>query len=225
MTDAGGVHPTIIAHRYGNSLDELRTATDAGAAFVEADVWAHRGRLEVRHAKTLGPIPVIWDKWYVRPRPARPLELEQLLAALPPAMGIMIDLKGDDARLPDMLLEALRRHNGGRPVMVSARFWDHLPSLRAHPELILFHSVGTPSQLRRVRPLLDLRDNDAVSIHYRLLDAPTVRSLKQQVSMVATWPINDPARLGQVLQWGVDAAITDSLEIVQQGRGGLRQTT
>jgi glycerophosphoryl diester phosphodiesterase len=215
MMDGGGPRPAVIAHRYGNSLESLRVAAGAGAAYVEADVWAYGGRLEVRHAKTLGPVPLIWDRWYVRPRPPRPLELDAVLAALPSGIGIMIDLKGDHPRLPEMLLDALRRHDSGRPIMVSARFWDHLPSLRVHPELMLFHSVGTQAQLRRVRPLLDLRENDAISIHYRLLDASTVRSLKRQVSMVATWPINDPARLRQVVAWGVDGIITDRMEILR----------
>ncbi|HLB22834.1 MAG TPA: glycerophosphodiester phosphodiesterase [Dehalococcoidia bacterium] len=224
MTDAGTRRPIVIAHRHGNDLALLGEAARAGAAFVEADVWAYRGRLEVRHAKTLGPTPLIWDRWYVRRRPARPLVLEEVLAALPAGMGIMIDLKGSDRRLPEMLLSALQGHGGAGPVMVSARFWDHLPSLRAHPELTLFHSVGSAGQLRRVRPLLELRENDAISIHYQLLDATTVRSLKGQVSMVATWPINDEERLREVVGWGVDAAITDSLDIVKnalaKGIGG-----
>jgi len=223
MTESEPRSPIVIAHRYGNDLARLREACTAGAAYIEVDVWAYRDRLEVRHARTLGLIPVIWDKWYVRPRPVRSLLLGEVLAALPIGMGIMIDLKGDEARLPEMLLEALRRHDSGRPVMVSARFWDHLPSLRAHPELMLFHSVGTAGQLKRVRPLLDERENDAISIHYRLLDAATVRSLKTQVSMVASWPINDETRLGEVVGWGVDAVITDRLEMLKRfsnkGRG------
>jgi glycerophosphoryl diester phosphodiesterase len=208
-------HPIAIAHRFGNEIALIHHAIEAGAGFVELDVWVYRGRLEVRHAKTLGPLPVLWDKWYVRRRPAHVLALGEVLEALPPGLGIMIDLKGRDARLPAMVLEALREHGGSRPVMVSARFWDHLLSLREHPELMLFHSVGTRRQLRRVRPLLDLRENDAISIHYKLLDADVVRSLKAQVSMVATWAIDDAERLERAREWGVDAVITDSVEVLR----------
>ncbi len=208
--------PVAIAHQSGNEVARIADAAAAGAAFVECDVWCSRGRLEVRHAKTLGPLPLIWDRWYVRPRSTKPLVLNDVLAALPSGMGIMLDLKGNDAALPQMLLDALHRHEGAHPLMVSARFWNHLPSLRVHPELLLFHSVGSAAQLRRVRPLLDQRENDAISIHYNLLDAAVVKSLRDQVSMVATWPINDRDRLARVLEWGVGGVITDSLEIVTE---------
>jgi glycerophosphoryl diester phosphodiesterase len=213
MTDR---RPITIAHRYGNNLARLTEAADAGANYVEADVWSYKGRLEVRHAKTLGPIPVIWDKWYVRRHPDKPLVLDDVLAALPPGMGIMVDLKGDDRALPEMLLEALRRHGDKHPVMISARFWDYLPSLLDYPGLMLFHSVGTPWQLRRVRPLLDLRDHDAVCVKYQLLDADTAHSLKSQVSLLATWAINDEQRLQHAIDWGVDAIITDETSILRK---------
>jgi glycerophosphoryl diester phosphodiesterase len=207
--------PIVIAHRYGNEVARLKQAAEAGAAYVETDVWSYKGRLEVRHAKTLGFIPVIWDKWYVRRQPDRPLVLDDVLAALPPGMGVMLDLKGDDAALPEMILAALRRHPEARPVMVSARFWQHLPSLREYPGLMLFHSVGRPWELRRVRPLLDQRENDAICVRYQLLNAATVRSLKQQVSMLATWAINDEERLARAMEWGVDAIITDETAIMR----------
>jgi glycerophosphoryl diester phosphodiesterase len=206
--------PIVIAHRFGNSLERLRSAVAAGAAYVELDVWCSRGRLEVRHERTLGPLPIEWDRWYVRWRRLNPLTLPEVLQALPPGIGVMIDLKGSDRRLSTMLLEALRRHGSGNPVMVSARLWDHLPSLREHPKLMLFHSVGTRRQLRRARALLDAREHDAICVHYRLLDSTTVRALKQHVTSVATWPINDAERLHHVMSWGVDAVITDNLGVV-----------
>ena len=47
--------PLAIAHRSGNHLERLQPAVAAGADLIEADVWLHRGKLEVRHLKTLGP--------------------------------------------------------------------------------------------------------------------------------------------------------------------------
>ncbi len=208
--------PLIIAHRFGNEIPLIQQAVEAGADYVEADVWVYRGRLEVRHAKTLGPLPVLWDKWYLRRRSAHVLSLDQVLEAMPPGLGIMIDLKGSDARMPELVLDALRRHGGSRPVMVSARFWAHLASLCEYPDLMLFHSVGSRRQLRRVRPLLNLRQHDAISIQYTLLDADVVRSLKSQVSLVATWAINDVQRLQNAREWGVDAVITDDISIMRR---------
>jgi glycerophosphoryl diester phosphodiesterase/membrane-associated phospholipid phosphatase len=209
--------PIVIAHRFGNSLDCARTAIAEGASFVELDVWCSRGRLEVRHEKTLGPLPIEWDRWYVRRR-RDALLLSEVFDALPPGIGVMLDLKGGDRRLAPMVLETIRSHGSANPIMVSARLWDHLASLREHPDLVLFHSVGTKGQLRRVRPLLDAREQDAICIHYRLLDGPTVRELKQHVISLATWPINDTGRLQLAMAWGVDAVITDNLDVVRHLR-------
>ena len=60
MTPSG----VVIAHRAGNSLERLAGA-GAVADVVEADVHLFRGRLEVRHAKTLGPFPRLWERWYL----------------------------------------------------------------------------------------------------------------------------------------------------------------
>jgi hypothetical protein len=48
--------PITIAHREVNSIVTLRAAEAAGVDVIECDLWLHRGRLEVRHSKTLGPI-------------------------------------------------------------------------------------------------------------------------------------------------------------------------
>ena len=50
-----------IAHRAGNSLTELRQAAALGVDAIECNVH-ERGRLEVRHLKTAGPLPFLWDR-------------------------------------------------------------------------------------------------------------------------------------------------------------------
>ena len=52
-----------VAHRAGNSLSGLQRARELGVDVVEADVHLRRGRLEIRHLKTLGPLPWLWDRW------------------------------------------------------------------------------------------------------------------------------------------------------------------
>ncbi len=54
---AGG--RVVVAHGAGNRLDALRAAEAAGVAFAEADVHLFRGRLKIRHLKTLGRVPVL----------------------------------------------------------------------------------------------------------------------------------------------------------------------
>jgi glycerophosphoryl diester phosphodiesterase len=70
--------PFIVAHRAGNDLELLRRAERVRPRLIEADVHLYRGRLEVRHLKTLGPLPVLWDRWYLAPAggPRRALAAE-----------------------------------------------------------------------------------------------------------------------------------------------------
>lgn len=221
MRAAAGSRPLTIAHRFGNDIARIREAAAAGVDMVEADVWLHRGRLEVRHEKSLGPLPFYWDRWKLRPAWRPVLGLADMLDALPPRMGVMLDLKGRAPGFPEALLSTLERYDGDRTFMVSARLWSYLPSLRALPHLLLFHSVGTRRQLERVRPLLRDRERDAVSIHYRLLDDETVAWLRDHVHLIATWPINDEERLRRVLRWGVGAIISDDLDVLS-GVAGSR---
>jgi glycerophosphoryl diester phosphodiesterase len=208
--------PYIIAHRYGNDLSRLAAAAEAGADYVEVDVWLQRGRLEVRHERTMGPLPFYWDKWRIWRKRGKPLPLDDVLAALPERMGVMLDLKGTERDMPEAILQALRRHGHGHPVMVSSRFWDHLPSLIDYPDILLFFSVGRPWEMWRVRRLLELRENDAICVRYGMLSADEVRDLKTKVALVSTWGINDDERLERVLEWGVDAIITDEVSIMRK---------
>ncbi len=50
--------PLLIAHRAGNDLNELAKAFAIGVDYAEADVWLYKNRLEVRHDKTTGLIPL-----------------------------------------------------------------------------------------------------------------------------------------------------------------------
>ena len=48
--------PLLIAHRAGNDPAHLRAAEAASADVIEADLHLWRGRLELRHLKTAGPL-------------------------------------------------------------------------------------------------------------------------------------------------------------------------
>ena len=132
----------IIAHRAGNDLTALRAV--AGLADVaEADVHLFRGRLEVRHAKTIGPVPVLWERWLLVPRPPRALGLAEVLAAVPDGTGLMLDLKGPDPRLPRAVRAAIAGWADGRALVVSSRVWPHLATFRGRPGLVTMRSAGT----------------------------------------------------------------------------------
>jgi glycerophosphoryl diester phosphodiesterase len=203
----------LCAHGAGNHLDLLRACEAAGLAFAEADVHLFRGRLEVRHLKTLGPLPVLWDRWQVAP-PWRPrLLLADLLAAAAPTTELMLDLKGRAPRLADLVIQAIEPFLGQRRLTVSARFWPLLERFDGLPVRRL-HSIRSARQLRAlVRQSAGSR-LDGVSIHERLLNLDAVAELRRIAAVVMTWPVNDAERAGELLRLGIDGLISDRPEAI-----------
>ena len=204
--------PFVVAHRAGNDLGELRAAEAAGARVVEADVYLHRDRLEVRHLKTAGPLPLLWDRWRVasafRPR----LLLPTLLRSLSAETALVLDLKGRDTDLPHALLDALDAEPVTRPVAVCAREWRLLDPLTARRDLRPVHSVGSRGQLEELR---HRRCTIAgLAVHERLLDRATVRELAGFAEIVITWPVNTLDRARRLLDWGVHGLTTDRFAAV-----------
>ena len=205
MSAAG---PHVVAHRAGNDLDLLRRAEAAGAWLVEADVHLHRGRLEVRHLKTAGPL--LWDRWYLAPPGTPRMELAALLAAA--GAPLMLDLKGRDPRLPLRVAAELERVPPRVPVTVCSRSWRLLEPLRALPGVRVVHSVGSRRQLRALRRRFAGRRLGGISIHRRLLDAATVADLRSRAELLLTWPVASAEDARRLARWGVDAVITERFE-------------
>ena len=88
------MRPLAIAHRAGNSLAGLRLANELGVDVIECDVRRGREQLEVRHLKSAGPLPFLWDRWELVPASAPRLGLHEVLAAQQHGTRFMLDLKG-----------------------------------------------------------------------------------------------------------------------------------
>jgi glycerophosphoryl diester phosphodiesterase len=203
--------PFVVAHRAGNDLASLARAHALGVAVVEADLRLFRGRVEVRHLKTVGPLPILWDRWRLSSPFRCRLVLPDLLRAVRPPTTLMLDLKGRDERLSRLVAAALA--DAPRPrLFLCARRWSLLEPFRGLPGVRTIHSVGTTRQLRR---LLASEDRvDGVSIHRRLLDAATVAALRRRADLVFTWPVNGLARARQLSLLGVDGLISDEPGLV-----------
>ncbi|CAN5642006.1 hypothetical protein BH23CHL2_BH23CHL2_21960 [soil metagenome] len=206
--------PFIVAHRFGNTLKGLEQARQAGADIIEADVWPYRGQLEVRHTKTLGPLPVLWDRWSIEPGWKPRLQFAELLAALGPDTLLMIDIKGRDPTTPGRIIETLHAIRPGKPVIVCSQNWDQVERFRSYPEALRVYSIGNRRQLRRAWRRLDNKAWDAVSIQARLLDARVVQGLKERVRLVMTWAVDTPEHLDQVIGWGVDGITSNNLSLI-----------
>jgi glycerophosphoryl diester phosphodiesterase len=199
-----------VAHRAGNSLAGLRTALELGADVVEADVNAHRGRLEVRHLKTMGPLPLLWDRWELRSARSPRLGLETLLAAADGGATFMLDLKGGDPAVGAEVARELHERAPERPVLVCSRNWAALAPFTGIGWVRTVRSARTRRELRRLLAVLDVgvgggkkalagAEPYGVSVHRSLLDPDAVAALHRYVEVVMTWPINDDAALDAVL--------------------------
>jgi len=200
----------IIAHRAGNDLERLREAEGLGVNFVEADLTLWRGRVEVRHLRTIGPIPIFWDRWRLANPFAPRLRLEALLEAISPRTELMLDLKGRNARLAQLVLKQL---TGGHAITVCSRSWRLLEPFRGRPDIRVVYSIGSFRELNRLIAQFEGRELDGVSVHERLLDARTVAELSRRAAVIMTWPINSLNRAHELTALGVNGLISDDLAL------------
>ena len=200
-----------MAHRAGNDLARLRAAERLGAV-VEADVRLWRGRLEVRHLKTIGPVPILWDRWKLANPFAPRLELHALLAAARPGTQLMLDLKGRSPRLAGLVLAALP---AGRPVTVCARSRRLLAPFVGLPHVRLLQSAGTRRQVQALLRRPYLLELDGVAVHERLLDERIVSELRRRCSLILSWPVNTIERARELAAIGVDGLISDDPALLE----------
>jgi glycerophosphoryl diester phosphodiesterase len=210
------VRPLSIAHRAGNDLQRLHAAVDAGVDIVEADVHDHRGRLEVRHLKTMGPLPYLWDRWELVPAAAPRLELAEVLQAARPGTLFMLDLKGRGSAVGTAVAAAVHELAPTHDVIVCSRFWPAVEAAAGTlPYVRPVLSARTRLELSRLR--VRVRAGAApygVSVHRSLLSAPLVAELHESVEVVMTWPINTPTVLEEVLEIGATGVISDELGVL-----------
>lgn len=209
--------PLAIAHRAGNSLAGLHAANELGADVIECDVHQHEGRLEVRHLKTAGPLPFLWDRWELASASAPRLGLAELLEADRHGTTFMLDLKGRRVSAGRAVAELLHAQGHDRPVLVCGRYWPSVEALADLPFVRPVLSARTRAELRRLRERVTRTPAPyGVSVHLTLLDTPLVAELLRSVEVVMSWPINDPATLDHALDIGVNGIISDEPDVLAE---------
>lgn len=202
-----------MGHGAANSPTALAAAL-GHVDVAEADVHRFRGRLEVRHAKTIGPLAVLWERWYLLPRDTHRPPLDAVLAhlagALPPDVSLMLDLKGDDPSMAHHLLNATGHVRHERGLIVCARDWYTADALRDAPGVRVLHSVGSARGLRALGRRYGPGSLQGVSVHRKLLHPEAVADLRRRAEWVWTWPIDDPADGARLRGWGVTGLISDT---------------
>jgi glycerophosphoryl diester phosphodiesterase len=210
--------PFIVAHRAGNRHDSIREATRHAGLVVEADLRLANDRLEARHMRCAGPLPLLWDRWELaagwRPRPT----VLDVLDRVPPATPLLLDLKGSSPRIAELAREAIAPEAGRREITVCARSWPLLDAFTDLP-VARVASVGSRRQLRALVQRFPRGSLDGVSIHERLLDRVAVRRLREVCGLIMTWPVNTVERATELVALGVEGLISDEPAQILRGLG------
>lgn len=209
------MQPLAIAHRAGNSLAGLHAANTLGADVIECDVHEHRGQLEVRHLKTAGPLPFLWDRWELASASAPRLGLLELLEADRHATLFMLDLKGRRTSAARAVADLLHESGRDRPVMVCGRHWPSVDVLADLPFVLPVLSARNRLELSQLRERVRRSRVHGVSVHRSLLTSEIVAELRTSVELVMTWPINDLDLLQSTLAIGANGVISDEPTVLR----------
>lgn len=210
---APGAPPALIAHGGGNGPALARRALADGADCLEVDLWVRRGRFEARHERHLpGPLPVLYERWYLRRAPRPVYRLEDLLLACHGRAGVFLDLKNAPGAAPGLVRRALAGA-GGRDARVAASStnWPLLRAVKAaRPDLALYYSVDTPAQFDLFRSVAERDPLPAgVSCRHSLLSERAIARFHEDGLAVVAWTVDGAERARALARWGVDAITTN----------------
>ena len=216
--------PLRIAHRGGNTLRRLIDAERASVDIVELDVWLHRGRLDIRHAKSTGPLPLLRDGWSARPGRAGRLQLANVLDSAQPGTRLMLDLKGSNANLPGAAMNLMAERRPGEPYLVSSKEWDLLAPFRSLPHVLAIYSCGSRKALAEALDIARREGLPAVGAHRRHLSPQGVAELREHMPECFAWGVDDRHRARELIEWGVTGVISDNYEMLRNlGRSARRR--
>ena len=215
--DAWDRRPLLIAHRIANTPDLIPAAVAAGADLIEADIHLYRRRLEVRHTKTMGALPWLWDRWYLVPAAAPRLQLPGLMTALPDDMLLMLDLKGWHPWLGRAVAAAVEAAAPGRPYVVSSRAWRMLDAFEDREHVRIVHSAATPREAFALPRRLARHRSDAICVKRDVLAQPRWRlRLRSLTPTLLTWPVAGSTAAHDALSHGADGLVVDGIPTLEE---------
>lgn len=223
MTDRLPI-PFASAHRAGNSCEAALRAIEAGADLIETDIWLHKGRLELRHKRTLGPIPILWEKWAIEPGWKPRYLLRDLLQDVPDDVLIFLDFKGDDMGLGPAVLEELRLFAPDRVVATCGRNYPQLQVIDGAPNIITFYSVGEGKEWPIAQDLIRQSITPALSLAAELATQERIDWVSDLGGRVVCWGVQSPEEMERLRAMGVDGFTTDSRDVIRDVHR-LRETT
>ena len=208
---AGRIGPALIAHGGGNTAALASNAIADRADFLEVDLWLHRGRFEARHERAVYPVPLLFEKWYLRWAPRKPFGLTELLAEAAGRSRVFLDLKSGGEESARLVRRAIDEAGpAGLRIAASAQQWRILRAIHAiAPEVETFYSIDVQAKLDLFLSVSE-RDKQpkGVSCRHSLLTAPIVQRLHDRGLWVVAWTVDDLARAESLAAWGVDGITT-----------------
>lgn len=202
--------PFASAHRAGNSRQGALTAIEAGADLLETDIWLHKGQLELRHKQTLGPLPILWEKWSIAPGWKPRYTLRQLLEDVPPEVLPFLDFKGTEMELGPAVLAELQRSAPERIVAICGRNYPQLQTIADEPNILCFYSVGTEEEWPAAKELIAASDYPAASLDASLATPERMAWITSLGGIVVCWNVESEAQMQALRALGVDGFTTDS---------------
>ncbi len=206
--------PAIIAHAAGNNPGAARSAIDCGADFVEVDIWFRGQTFEARHERRVGPLPVLFEKWYVSRAPSRPFTLYDLVDATEGEVDIFLDFKTSQPEAAHQVAALLRELPAPARISASSQWWWVLRELYDElPQAAVFYSIDAQAKLDLFRSVIDRDPRPAgISCRGSLLTEGVVREMHDRGIRVAAWTVDDLSEAAQLASWGVDAITTHNVE-------------
>lgn len=194
---------------------------EAGADFLEIDLWVHAGRFEARHERAMYPIPLLFEKWYLRWAPRKPFGLAELLQETAGKASVFLDLKNGGEEAARLVRRSLDEAGAPIRLAASSQQWNVLRAVRRlSPEVDTFYSID-------VAPKLDLflsvseRDTQprGVSCRHSLLSKAIVGRIHERGLLVVAWTVDDLDRTVELRDWGVDGITTHRVKEVREELG------
>lgn len=226
--------PLVIAHRGAsareaeNSLAAFRLARELGADAVELDVHATAdGHLLVHHDEMVAHHHIAHCSLAeVREHRLRNGEvvptLEEALGVILPAMTAFIEIKAMAAKWDQRFYDLLDR--SGAPQRCAVHSFDHRIVHRLGDERPHL-ARGVLSSSYPVYPERVMEDADALALwqHAPLVDEALVAKVHAGGGVVYAWTVDEPARMKQLLAWGVDGLCTNHPERAREAVDSLPQ--
>lgn len=208
-----------ILHDAANRRDQHDRRHHPAVDVLEGDLWVRDGRLSAYHGRPLGPLPfVLGRRGRIERVPADPPGADELIRLVEAGASLMLDLRSWFRDPTPVAARELMGLSDRSRVTISCEHWPIADRMRAWlPGIRVAYSIGSPRALRRY--IEGRRDGSlpetAVSVRDSLLrSADDVDQLRSLSGSVAAWTVDDVDRALELVALGVDALISNRLQVL-----------